>query len=143
MNAVKLLKKDHDRVKSLFRKFENAGERSSQRTGLAEKIFDELEAHTTIEEELFYPAVAEIDRELVSESINDHTAVSDLIRELRGMEPDDEEYAEKFQRLIESVESHAEEEERQMFPEAEERLSEQLNRLGDEMKQRKDELISA
>lgn len=143
MNAVKVLTKDHEKVKGFFRKFEQTGGRSRQRTTLADKIFQELEVHTKVEEEIFYPAMKKINREMVADSLEDHRTVSGLIRELRGMEPDDEEYEDKFQELIENVESHAEEEEREMFPQAEEELADDLNRLGDEIQQRKRQLVSA
>ena len=58
MNAVKMLKADHDRVQKLFKEFEAAGERAyEKKRGIAEEVFTELEIHTKLEEEIFYPAV--------------------------------------------------------------------------------------
>jgi hypothetical protein len=54
MNAIELLKVDHARVQELFRQYEKAG---GQHREIAEQIFTELETHTRLEEELFYPAL--------------------------------------------------------------------------------------
>ncbi|MDQ3979786.1 MAG: hemerythrin domain-containing protein, partial [Actinomycetota bacterium] len=59
MDALSLLTADHNRVRGLFARFQEAeeSEDTAQMAQLAEKIFTELEVHATIEEEIFYPAV--------------------------------------------------------------------------------------
>ncbi len=57
VNAVDMLKKDHQTVTDLFGQFERA--ESSERQAIATHIFNELDIHTILEEELFYPAVRE------------------------------------------------------------------------------------
>jgi len=52
MDALVLLKKDHDTVKKLFERFEKRPSKA-----VAEKIVRELSVHAAIEEQLFYPAV--------------------------------------------------------------------------------------
>jgi len=54
-DAIALLKADHRRVEELFEKFEKAKDGRRKRA-LAEEICTELAVHTTIEEEIFYPA---------------------------------------------------------------------------------------
>jgi hemerythrin superfamily protein len=144
MNAIALLRADHERVKSLFRTYETyeSEEREPQRKQvIAEQIFTELEVHSQIEEEIFYPAVrAKADQEgqdLVAESLEDHQAVEALIEILRTLDPRDEEYAARFEELMDTVEAHIEDEEEELFPEAEERLSDALERLGTRMQERK------
>ncbi len=57
MNAVKALKDDHEEVKGLFREFDSAGEKALKtKLKLAREIITELEVHTDLEEEIFYPA---------------------------------------------------------------------------------------
>jgi hemerythrin superfamily protein len=55
MDAVTLLKSDHHKVSQLFEECLNAP--ADGRGELAEQIFHELEIHSTLEEELFYPAL--------------------------------------------------------------------------------------
>jgi hemerythrin superfamily protein len=56
-NAVDMLKKDHQAVTDLFSQFERAA--AGDRQAIATQIFNELEIHAILEEEIFYPAVRE------------------------------------------------------------------------------------
>ncbi len=56
MDALELLKKDHDKVSELFKKVK-ATESEAAHHQLFEKIKEELENHTHIEETIFYPAI--------------------------------------------------------------------------------------
>src|SRR5262245_61174205 len=147
MNAVKLLKQDHQRVRKLFDEYEEAGDSSSkEKLEIAETIFQELELHRKLEEEIFYPAVdargSHEVRELVIESLEEHQEVGTLIEELRELDPADAAYEEGFAQLVESVQEHIEAEESEMFPEAEKRLRDQLDDIGSQMEEEK-EMISA
>jgi hemerythrin superfamily protein len=148
MNAIALLKADHEHVKSLFRTYETAAEGTSQdKQVIAEQIFSALEVHSRIEEEIFYPAVrAKADQEgqdRVAESLEDHQAVEALIEILRTLDPRDEEFAARFEELVDTVEAHIADEEEELFPEAEERLSDALERLGMRMQERKKAVLGA
>ena len=66
-----------------------------------------------------------------------------MMDELKGLDPTDERYDAKFKVLMENVEHHIEEEEGEMFPEAEEVLGERLERIGQQMHQRKEQLTAA
>src|SRR5688572_6880233 len=105
-----MLKDDHKKVKGLFREFESAGERAhKKKQGIAEQVFTELEIHSKLEEELFYPAARAQSKDLaevVDEGIEEHHVVDVLIAELKAMEPEDERYDAKFTVLIENVEHH-------------------------------------
>jgi len=56
-DAVNMLKADHKKVKQLFESFHSAA--PEERSDIAGQLFTELEIHTKLEEELFYPAVRE------------------------------------------------------------------------------------
>ncbi len=147
MDAIKLLKDDHKNVKKLFREFEQSGDRAYQtKQRIAEQAFTELEVHSAIEEEIFYPAVRErADRdgkEIVAEGIEEHHVVKTLIEEIRQLKPQDERFDAKFKVLTENVEHHIEEEEKEMLPDAKETLGDDIERLGDAMLQRKEELLA-
>jgi iron-sulfur cluster repair protein YtfE (RIC family) len=86
---------------------------------LATKIFEELEVHTTIEEEIFYPFSKDLSDEIgesVAEGYEEHHVVKTLIEEIRALDPAAEEWTAKMTVLIENVEHHAEEEETEFFP---------------------------
>jgi hemerythrin-like domain-containing protein len=145
MNAIKMLKGDHDRVQELFKEFEAAGERAyEKKRGIAEQVFTELEIHTRLEEEIFYPAVqaraGQEGEELIAESLQEHHVVDVLMREMRKLDPGNDAYQAKFQVLMENVEHHIEEEEGEMFPMASERLGDTLDSLGAQMGERRQEL---
>jgi hemerythrin superfamily protein len=148
MAAIDLLKADHKKVKELFRQYEVARDRAYQKKkGIAEEVFTEIGIHSTLEEELFYPAVkAKTDKDgkdLVAESIEEHHVVASLIEELKALDPKDERYDAKFTVLMENVEHHIEEEEGELFPEAEEVLGDAIERLGTMMAERKEQLMAS
>lgn len=148
MDAIELLKADHKKVKGLFREFEQAGERAYKtKQRIAEQVFHELEVHSRIEEEIFYPAVKERrvaeGAELVAESIEEHHVVDVLINELKALDPEHEQYEAKFTVLTENVEHHIEEEEGEMFPAVREKMGKELDALGQKMEARKKELMGA
>lgn len=121
MNALDLLIADHNRVRGLFTRFRDAHEAEDdvQAVELAGKIFDELSVHTTIEEEIFYPAVHDTNEEiseLVDEGVEEHHVVKVLMAELGQVEAASDEWNAKMMVLIENVEHHAQEEEEEMFP---------------------------
>lgn len=141
MNALKLLKQDHHRIRKLFDDYDEA-QGSSRKRDLAETIFRELELHRRLEEDIFYPAVSargsdEI-RELVIESLEEHHEVGALIEELRDLDPGGAGYEQSFAELVESVQEHIEAEESEMFLEAEKSLGDQLDEIGRRMEEEKE-----
>ncbi len=142
MNALQLLKQDHDKVKRLFAEFDSVDDGApARKQELAAEIFRELQLHSRIEEEIFYPAVnAKADaqgKELVEDSYDAHAEVDELIEELKGMDPSDPDYSDKFQELMDDVEDHIDEEESEMFPGAQRKLGSELDELGREMQKEK------
>ena len=143
MDAIRLLKADHRDVKRLFEDFRTSGDRAHKhKQELAEESFAKLELHTTVEEEIFYPAVGAASkalREAVAESLEEHHVVKLLIEELKRLHEEDERYDAKFTVLMENVEHHIEEED-DLFPRAEAELGGELDRLGEQMAKRREEL---
>jgi hemerythrin superfamily protein len=147
-NAIERLQSDHHKVKELFRQYEAAGDRAYQKKkAIAEEVFTELEIHTTLEEELFYPAMKrktdQDGKDLVAEAMEEHHVVTTLMEELQGLDPKDERYDAKFTVLRENVAHHTEAEEGEMFPEAEEVLGDRLERLSQQMQERKQQLMAS
>jgi hemerythrin superfamily protein len=122
MDALTLLTADHNRVRGLFARFQTAeeGDDTTQMAELASKIMTELDVHTQIEEEIFYPAVNGADEQLhddVAEGLEEHHVAKTLMAEIKTLTPDDDAWVAKMKVLIESVEHHAGEEEEELFPE--------------------------
>jgi len=148
MDAIQLLKQDHEKVKGLLAQLGDTTSRAEKtRAQLLERIARELEIHTTIEEEIFYPAFREAaknadDRELYFEAVEEHHAAGDLVLpDLLKTEPGSDQFGGRAKVLKELVEHHADEEESDMFKRARELLSrDQLEDLGTRMEQRKREL---
>ena len=146
MDALSLLTADHNRVRGLFTRFQAAEEEKDTETmmDLAAKIIVELEVHTTIEEEIFYPEIKSANEEIkdvVDEGVEEHHVAKTLIEEVKGLTPDDDAWAAKMKVLIESVEHHAEEEEKEMFPEVRKALDKaKLEDMGMRLEARKAEL---
>ena len=139
MDAIELLKKDHDEVRALFEQFRQAGEAEDmdRMKQLQKQIFSELETHTRIEEDIFYPAVKDTDDEElvenVDEGVQEHHVVKVLMREIEDVSGDDT-FQAKMKVLMENVEHHADEEEEEMFPDVRQQFDQaRLAELGQEM----------
>jgi hemerythrin superfamily protein len=143
-DAIEMLKADHQKVRDLFQQYTAAGAQNAKRQ-IAEQVFVELETHAQLEELVFYPAFAEEagdeGQQLVEEARQEHQEVKDLIAELRD-HGTDAEFDTKFRALMENVEHHVQEEEAEMFPEAEEILAEQLEELMKDMQEVKEQLLA-
>jgi len=120
MDAIGLLKSDHDSVKKLFTRFEKLGPRAKKTKGdIAQKVITELSQHAAIEEQILYPAVRERmpdEEPTVLEALEEHHVAKWVLSELDGLTPDDERFDAKFTVLAESVRHHIEEEEKELFP---------------------------
>jgi len=145
-DAVAMLKQDHKNVLSLFAKFRkmagNGGDEGKQ--ALVSQICNELKVHTTLEEEIFYPAVrAAIGEDLLmDEALVEHANAKEAVEKLEGMQPGDERYDAMVCVLGEEVRHHATEEEKEMFPKAK-KAKMDLAALGEEMSARKSELMES
>lgn len=120
MDALKLLKQDHAKVKKAFRKFEKMDRESHAAQELATRTIAELKLHTTLEEEIVYPALrAAIDDDaLMNEAVVEHKSAKLLIQDLETLQPSDPMFAASFTVLGEYVEQHVKEEEAEMFTKA-------------------------
>jgi iron-sulfur cluster repair protein YtfE (RIC family) len=147
MDALSLLKSDHDEVKSMLDKLDGTTDRAEKtRTdGLAD-LKEALEAHEAIEEEIFYPALKEYAeaKAIVLEAYEEHDVVDMIMSELVTTPVDDETWAAKLTVMKENLEHHIEEEEGNMFTKARNVMDEtELKDLGERMDARKAELLAA
>jgi hemerythrin superfamily protein len=141
-DAIALLKADHRQVEQWFSQFDKANNRSKKQQ-LATNICDALTVHTTIEEEIFYPAFIEAtgDKDTHHEAVVEHAGAKKLIAEIQGMSSDDDYFDAKVTVLSEMIKHHVKEEEQPggMFAEAK-KSEMDLASLSEQLQARKKEL---
>jgi hemerythrin superfamily protein len=139
MDALELLKQDHQKVKELFKQGQQTEDKKQQKQ-IFKEIKAELETHARIEETIFYPAMQEHDelKDMVLESLEEHKQLKTVLRELGKLSASSERFKPKFKVLMDDVKHHAEEEEEgKMFPKIRKLIK------GDELAQLGEELESA
>jgi hypothetical protein len=143
MNALTLLKADHDKMRKLLEELETTTERGVKtRQELFATIKGELTVHETIEEDIFYPALMEMakTRDITLESYEEHHVVDLLMAELENLDVADEHWGAKAKVMQENVEHHMGEEEGEMFQKARQVFDkDELELLGTRMERRKTE----
>jgi hemerythrin-like domain-containing protein len=137
-DAIVLLKNDHKEIRKTFNAFKKLGDGATKEKGrLVKKMIELLTVHTYIENEVMYPRVRELLPEVeddVLESYEEHHVADVLVLELSMMKPTDERFSAKTTVLIENVEHHIEEEEKEWFPQVRSGLSRSvLQELGADM----------
>lgn len=146
MDAMEMLKGDHKKVQKMFKDFEKlcSSDKSPKRekVELAKSICQALKIHSTLEEEIFYPAARlAIDASaIMNEAAVEHECATSLIGQIESCEPSDEHYDALVIVLGEYVNHHIAEEEKQMFPKVK-RSKLNTVALGDEMMERKQEML--
>ncbi|MBB3224433.1 hemerythrin domain-containing protein [Pseudoduganella umbonata] len=142
IDAIALLKADHEKVKDMFERFEGLSDRAvASKKKLVREICLELTKHAEAEEEIFYSAVRKAvgDEDMVDEATVEHACAKDLIAQLLAMEPGDDLYDAKVKVLSEQIEHHVEEEEKEMFPKAKKSGLDMIE-LGQAIQARKEEI---
>jgi hypothetical protein len=140
MKATDVLRKAHERFRELFA--EHRGSGPDKKREVFRAIKEELEIHTRVEEEFFYPAVVRVRsneaRAIVRDGLHEHQIVEGLLAEIDQMDARDERYDERVTALRDNVERHLRDEEERIFAQALSHLSEaRLERIGSEMEARK------
>jgi hemerythrin superfamily protein len=143
--AIEILKEQHDKVKRAFKEFEKLGREDTEaQQQLVQTTCEDLKLHTTLEEELFYPAAREAidDEDILNEAQVEHETAKMLIEQLENMGADDPNFHATFTVLGEYVMHHVKEEEGEMFPQVK-KSDLDLEELGSRMRQRMQELVGA
>lgn len=144
MNALDILKKDHERVKELFSEYDTLSHDGPKKNEIAQTVLRELEVHSRVEQDIFYPAMrarsGKDGKEIVKHSYSEHEVIDDLVAELKDTDPSDPDFDERFQELMEDVEDHFLEEETEMFPKAQ-ILGKELESIGRQMQEERESLL--
>ncbi|MDB6096855.1 MAG: Hemerythrin cation binding domain protein [Francisellaceae bacterium] len=134
MNAIDILKKDHQEVLKIFKTISKTGPKAlKKREELLNKVKNMVMLHAKIEEKLIYPLGIEKKslENLTREAIEEHAAVKLLFARISKVPVDSENWLAKCTVIQENLKHHIEEEEKGMFPSLQKSLSlEELNELG-------------
>lgn len=147
MNATELLKQDHREVESMIAELEGASGESgggASYLNTFQQLKQALTLHTHAEEQLLYPALENFDEtsDLIEESYDEHDEVDLILNDMTGLNPGDEEFQELLAQLKDSINDHVEEEESELFPQAEQLLGEEvLETMGSQIEQMKSEAM--
>jgi len=140
MNAIDLLKTDHEKVKGILNQLSESTDRAlKKRAELLDKLELEITIHTQLEEQILYPAFKEAggkeQDEMYYEAKEEHRTVDSLVLpDLKSTDPSTPEFAGRVKVVKELLEHHIEEEETEMFPQAKKLLGNaKLDELGKEM----------
>ena len=121
MNAIQLLKSEHEKAKQAFEEIQSAS--ANQRAPLWAKLEPELKVHEEMEEAALYGPVAQelgsTDQTLKEWHEHHHEEVAEaeaLIQEIDGLDSTSDDWVEKVEELQEALEQHIEEEEGDIWP---------------------------
>jgi hemerythrin superfamily protein len=135
MNAIDLIKRDHERMKVLMTRAVTA-DGESRREELLEQLRTDLVAHERMEEEVFYPPLRDNPKthDIILEGYEEHHVADMILDELLDTPADTDVWHAKMKVLKENIEHHMEEEENEMFGKARKVFTEaQLEQLGERM----------
>lgn len=138
-DITKVLRDDHARMKRLFLRAAQAPEDLD----VALDVCDEITIHATIEEEIFYPALRELNASLADHAEDEHEAAKELIAEIEDLDPDDPAMTAMMLQLKKAVLRHVEEEEKSVFPAFEKGYPDQLLEMGSQAFALRQELLGA
>ena len=140
MNAIDLLKADHQTVKTILAQLSESTDKAiKKRTDLLDKLEMEISIHTKLEEEILYPAfkaAGTMEQDvLYFEAKEEHRTVDSLVLpDLKQTDPGTPEFAGRVKVVKELLEHHIEEEETELFPQAKKLLGKsRLDDLGEQM----------
>ena len=129
-----LLKEDHDKHRDLLEKISKTQGDSEDRRALYNEFREEVTAHANAEEQSLYaemlarPELQEDGRHSVAE----HKELDDLMSELDDTDMSSSGWLQKFKQLRHDYEHHIDEEEKDMFPAANDEFAEKCEeRLGE------------
>lgn len=141
-NAIKMLQDDHNSFRVLCNQLpmiENGSQDEEEKAAI--QIVSILETHSTLEEELVYPVLADSHPDLVKHAEEEHAEAKALLKEIKKMEAGTE-LREAVMTLKEAVDAHVAEEEETLFPLLTEVLGiDGLEDLGLKMLTRQQELM--
>jgi hypothetical protein len=147
VDALTLLKADHERVDQMFKRYDRMKEGDERKQDLVQQILEEVRVHAQVEEEIFYPALRarfeeggkEKETDLLDEADVEHETVKWLMEQLDGEQSDEATRDARVKVMGEYIRHHVEEEEGQIFKAAR-KVGVDFEELGRRMDARKRQL---
>jgi hemerythrin superfamily protein len=139
-----MIRFDHSHVLVSFHQY-TSDKRPRVKRALAETICTALEIHATLEEEIFYPVIRQLNgaEPVIQKSVPEHMQIRRIIAELRRTRASEARHDELLMELMREVIHHVADEETVLLPEAERMLgNDRLSELGAKMTRRRLELLS-
>jgi iron-sulfur cluster repair protein YtfE (RIC family) len=142
-DIYELLSKDHNKVRELIDKIQSTSEET--RRELFSELKQELEIHTTFEENVFYPQAREktgMD-EKIEDAMEEHDEAKQLLEALADMDPASEEWMETLEELADALGQHIKHEEQELFPVARKKVDPtEADKMGHEYMDMKKKALS-
>lgn len=142
MEMTRMLANDHQQTDRLLKQLQ-AATQSAEQQWLFRELRHELEAHTRVEEEIFYPALRDAQGSdiRIDEAVADHETIRSLLLQMEQATPESSGWVQSLEELKSKIEHHVQEEERELFPKAQSLLAPQVqDNLFERMVARKAEL---
>ena len=139
-SATEILRADHEEARRLFTEYHNAGDDRHARGVLAQSLCMQLELHDTIERDVFYPALREIDASWVGEATEMHDRIAAAVERVRIRADAGGPLDDAVEALEALVEEHVRDEEEHVFPKVEAQRAFSSGALGRALIRRKEEL---
>lgn len=115
---VEALLRDHNTVRKLAEVLANSQDMEVRKEA-ARQMLQLLETHSQLEESVFYPAVRNIDAQMIGHFEQEHQKTDDLLQSLKAMPMDDPQAGQMLRQLIDMTMHHIHEEEEEFFPKLE------------------------
>lgn len=135
-DLIELLTREHREVEELWSQLKAVhGKGDPVEPDLGQRIVKRLSQHDAIELQVLYPGIRDHvpgGDELADHALEEHRGVRNLLAEVDGRNPADDEVFKRFTDIIDSVRHHVDEEESSLFPKLREHCpTEQLHSMGD------------
>ena len=141
-SITSMIRMDHAHVMVTFHKYQ-PDLAPGRKKAIVDTCCRALEIHAQLEEEIFYPALGEVDRSAaLDKSRPEHDEMRRLVGKLRDMDPADGNYDGAFYELIRDVMHHVADEETVLLPQAERLMKDRLADLGMQMTKRRLQLVA-
>lgn len=142
MLATEILTQDHRMAMSLIEELEGATDGTGNYAGAFNQLAQALAMHMRAEEEIYYPAVAQIEdyADQVETQVEEHEMVKQMLVQMNELAPSSDEFQDLLSQLKTAIEKHVTEEEDDIFPESIEQLGRsRVEALGEEIETMKEE----
>ena len=142
--VITLIKDDHAKLESVFKKLENA--EPSELRGLLEQVQELLIPHSKAEEQVVYPAIKSVvpdEGEDVDDGLAEHQHVEATLEKLLASDPEEPGVDGLVAAMIGEVRHHVEEEEQEILPAFSEAAdNQQLGELGEQFTAAKERALA-